>query len=90
MKRKRVMMECAHQNVPEITEFPVHIRYDWYCPNARKDIDNVEFAKKFINDGIVAAGVLPDDSRKYVGETSNSFPIDKENPRVVVHISPIV
>ena len=65
-------------------EKPVRINYHWVTPNKRKDLDNVCFAKKFINDGLVAAGVLVDDSRKYVAGFTDSFSVDKENPRVEI------
>lgn len=73
-------MKCKE----EIKQFPVHITYKWYTKNKRKDIDNVSFSKKFINDGLVLAGILPDDSRKYVQGFTDEFYIDKENPRVEI------
>ena len=42
----------------------------WYSKDKKKDTDNIEFAKKFIMDGIVAAGIVPSDSRKYTGEVT--------------------
>ena len=38
----------------------------WTRNNRHHDPDNVYASIKFLLDGIVAAGVLPDDSRKYV------------------------
>ena len=35
---------------------PVLITYHWYCKDKRKDKDNIAFAKKFIQDGLVNAG----------------------------------
>ena len=84
---ERVYWECKEQKIKPVTKFPVKIHYRWYSPNARKDIDNVAFSKKFINDGMVMAGILPDDSRKYVSGFSDDFFIDKENPRVEVIIN---
>ena len=40
---------------------PVDIEYTWYEPDRRRDKDNIAFAKKFINDALVACGVLPND-----------------------------
>jgi Holliday junction resolvase RusA-like endonuclease len=82
----RVYYEAIKQRREPILSFPVHVSYVWYCQNARKDTDNVSFAKKFILDGIVKAGVLPDDSRKYVASDDNKYLIDKDNPRVEVYI----
>ena len=83
----RVAWECKKTHHGANLEFPVHISYVWYCKNERKDIDNVAFAKKFINDGLVSAGILPDDSRKYVLGFSDEFPVDKKNPRVEIFIA---
>lgn len=82
----RVWAECKKTYHEPISAFPVHITYDWYSPNQRKDTDNVAFSKKFINDGLVQAGILPDDSRKYVAGFTDHFHIDKKYPRVVVTI----
>ncbi len=83
---ERVYWECKQQKIKPVTKFPVKIHYNWYSPNARKDTDNVAFAKKFCADGLVMAGVLPDDSRKYVNGHSDDFFIDKNNPRVEIKI----
>lgn len=79
----------AVQGGERVEQYPVIIRYSWYSKNARKDIDNVAFAKKFINDGLVEAGVLENDSRRFVAGFSDLFFIDKENPRVEVLIEPV-
>lgn len=66
---------------------PVTVYFNWIEPNARRDIDNVAFAKKFILDGLVKAGVLAGDSRKHVIGLSDSFSeIDPINPRVEITI----
>jgi hypothetical protein len=67
-------------------EYPVRIKYRWYSKDMRKDTDNVAFAKKFVNDGLVMAGILENDSRKFVSGFSDEFFVDKENPRVEVEI----
>lgn len=45
---------------------PVSIKFTWYEKNARRDPDNIIFAKKFILDGMVKAGVIPDDTQKWI------------------------
>lgn len=83
---ERVYWECKQQKTKPINSFPVLITYNWYSKNKRKDIDNVAFSKKFINDGLVMAGVLPDDSRKFISGFKDNFFIDKEYPRVEIII----
>jgi hypothetical protein len=80
----RVWAEC--RNLPAVREYPVVIRFDWYTQDLKTDADNVDFAKKFILDGLVKAGVLAGDQRKYVIGTSGLCHLDKKNPRVEIEI----
>lgn len=82
----RVEIEARMAKIGAIEHYPVRVAYQWYLKDRRKDLDNVSFAKKFINDGLVAAKVLKDDSQKYIAGFSDEFFIDKENPRVEVTI----
>lgn len=45
---------------------PITLSFDYYESNARRDPDNIMFAKKFILDGLVAAGVITDDNQKWI------------------------
>lgn len=65
---------------------PVRIRFNWITKDERKDPDNIAFAKKFILDGIVSAGLLPNDGRKQIKGFTDDFDVDKQNPRVEVEI----
>ncbi len=85
----RVYWEAKKQKLKPITQYPVRIVYRWYSKNERMDIDNVAFAKKFINDGLVEAKVLENDSRKFVLAFEDHFFIDKKNPRIEIEINPI-
>lgn len=59
----------------------------WIEPNMRRDKDNIAFGKKFILDALVTAGVLPlKDGWKGVEGFSDSFGIDRHNPRIEVTI----
>lgn len=62
----------------------VHLRFDWYIKNAKKDPDNISFAKKFILDGLVMAGVLPNDTFKYICSFEDHFHVTKKDVRVEV------
>ena len=84
---ERVAWEAKAAKLPKITEYPVHITYTWYTKDLRKDVDNVAFAKKFIHDGLVEAGVLEGDSRKHVAGFTDRFLVDKKRPRVEVEIA---
>lgn len=45
---------------------PVHITFTYQEANRKRDPDNITFAKKFILDGLVAGGVLPNDTQAWV------------------------
>ena len=47
-------------------DYPVRITFRWTEASARRDFDNVAFAKKFILDALVKEGRLKDDNRKCV------------------------
>jgi len=67
-------------------DIPVYISLTWYEPNTRRDPDNIVFAKKFIFDGLVKAGVIPDDSQKWIVGFEDMVNVDKENPRVEISV----
>jgi len=62
----------------------VNIQYHWYEKDKRRDKDNIAFAKKFIQDALVHAGVLRNDGWGEILGFTDTFMIDKKNPRVVV------
>lgn len=71
------------------TDFPCALIITWYVKNKRKDADNIAFAKKFILDGLVEAGVLPNDNRKYVQGFMDIVKEDKERQRIEITFVPI-
>jgi Holliday junction resolvase RusA-like endonuclease len=79
----------AKQQLQPVTK-PVIVSFHWYSKNKRKDLDNVDSARKFILDGLQVAGILENDSRRFVADLGKSeFRIDKKNPRVEVLIEEI-
>lgn len=64
----------------------VYVVFGWYCKNKRKDKDNISFAKKFIFDGMVKAGIIADDGWEEIEGFEDEFYVDKENPRIEVEI----
>ena len=59
---------------------PVLINYLWVEKNARRDKDNIAFAKKFIQDSLVKAGVIENDGWERVEGFTDEFSIDQEGP----------
>lgn len=70
----------------ELKKGPLAITFMWLCKNKRKDPDNISFAQKFILDGLVGGGVLPDDGWKTIGSLTHRFRVDKDDPGVIVLI----
>ena len=70
----------------KIKKYPVKLKITWYEKNKRRDIDNIAFGIKFIQDALVKAGVLENDSQKYINGIEHIVTVDKEKPRVVVEI----
>lgn len=58
----------------------------WVEQNRRRDLDNVAFAKKFIQDGLVKAGIIPNDTHHEIAGFSDDFDYDAKNPRIIVTI----
>jgi len=69
---------------------PVVVRLALIEPNARRDLDgSAAGALKSVLDGLVQAGVLPNDSRQWVKGLDLRFPDpDKDDPRIEIELIP--
>ena len=76
---------ARHQKLKRVVG-EVVMSYTWYCKNKRKDKDNIVFARKFIQDGLVKAGVLDNDGWENIAGFSDLFFIDADYPRIEVEI----
>lgn len=54
---------------------PVQIDFVWYRKNRRQDPDNIAYAKKYVLDGLVAAGILSNDGWKQIIGFSDTFKV---------------
>ncbi len=61
------------------------LHFTWKEKTIRRDPDNVSAAAKFVIDGLVRAGILPDDGWRFVKGISHEFTIDIK-PGVAVMI----
>jgi Holliday junction resolvase RusA-like endonuclease len=88
LKRKHTeaIALLAKSGLRRVEDYPVKIKFNWYCRDRRKDPDNIAFAKKFVLDGLVLAGVLKNDSFKSIAELHDCFHVDENNARVEVEI----
>lgn len=56
-------------------------------PNMKRDPDNLRgVATKYVLDGLVKAGIIPDDSPKYIHSFEDVFVLDRDNPRIVIDL----
>ena len=79
MKHKAQDQIARHLGGVEPITKPVIVCIEWMEKTARRDIDNLSFAKKFILDALVAEEILPDDSRKWVKGFRETFPVGDED-----------
>lgn len=87
-QKKDATLRCAlafKRGKPFIPPCEVKIR--WFEPTLKRDFDNVAAGVKFILDGMVAAGKIADDSRKFITSISHEVLLDRENPRIEVSVS---
>ncbi|MEK8128375.1 Holliday junction resolvase [Paenibacillus filicis] len=79
---------CAKQaKLPELP--PADYTITWYCPDRRKDKDNVMGGQKFIFDGLVQAGRLQNDGWNDIGDITHRFRVDKVAPRIEIEITEV-
>lgn len=64
----------------------VDVHVTWVEKNMRRDKDNIRHGIKYILDGLVEAGIIKDDSWTYIGELSDSYLVNKREPRVIVEL----
>ena len=69
------------------TKKPIILRYRFYCPNRKKDKDNISgYFHKVFQDALVQMHCIPDDGWNNIDGFSDEFFIDSVNPRVEVDI----
>ncbi len=68
-------------------EYPVEIWFHYTFKGRRLDISNCSFMTKLLEDGLVKAGVLKDDSAKYVEAHHITQELGKED-RCEIEINP--
>lgn len=89
MKNQAIyLVQCSAKvsKLPPITEL-CDYAITWYCPNKRKDKDNVMCGQKYIFDGLQEGGYLSNDGWKQIGKVTHDFDVDKLNPRIEVNIT---
>ena len=88
-KCKKDNQKICKDNIPlwlrkKALNFPVIMEITWTERNRRRDPDNIAFAKKFILDSLVEAGVFPGDGQKYVLGFIDHFKVDPNKPKTAI------
>ena len=66
---------------------PVDLVFSWTTKNKRVDPDNISHGAKYAIDGLVNAGILPNDGRKVIRSLTHLFPDpDPRAPRVEIKL----
>lgn len=76
----RLAVMCVPGLKPFTGQYPVHMSYHFRLSGTALDISNHAYMQKMVEDGLVACGVIPDDSPKYVGQitmTGEKVPNDQ-------------
>lgn len=69
---------------------PVILKYDFYEPNKKRDLDNISsFAHKVIQDSLVKTKVLKNDGWNEIVGYLDQFYCDKDKPRIEVTIAEV-
>lgn len=69
-----------------MNKYPLMVKITWHEPNRRRDVDNIQFAVKFILDALVELQVIDDDSQKCITSINHKVVVDKDNPRIEVEL----
>jgi Holliday junction resolvase RusA-like endonuclease len=86
IKKDMTQICCLYAKRLQPITSKVKIICTWYCKNQKKDPDNISFAKKYILDGLVKAGVLQNDGWKQIAGFEDYFVVDADKPRVEIQI----
>jgi len=82
-----VYWECKSQGLKPV-KGEVKLDFYWYVKTRRRDADNIAFAKKFLIDGLVKAGIIKNDNLNTVVGFSDKFIVDNLN-QVIIDIKEV-
>lgn len=78
----------AKSQLPVFTK-QINLTFVYREKNKKRDKDNIAFAKKFILDGLVMAGRVPNDTWAWIGDWSEAFIVDAADPGITVIINEV-
>lgn len=80
--------ECIQAQLPRMRfQKPVTLDYVYYCRNRKVDLDNIAgYFHKIFQDALVKRGVIANDGWRHVVGFSDTFYVDRRDPRIEVTI----
>jgi len=84
----RVAWELTSQGAKRLQQFtkPIAVTITWYCPNRRKDKDNILAGCKFIFDAMQSVGLIKNDGWNEIARIVPEFEVDAKRPRIEIQI----
>lgn len=84
---ERIVRLCIRQQLKHRPKLPVRLHYTYYEKDRRRDKDNIAgFAHKVVQDSLVKQGILPNDGWNEISGFTDSFAVDRKNPRIEIEI----
>lgn len=77
------------RHLPKHIRKQVDIEFVWVEKNKKRDKDNIAFAKKFILDALQDLGVIGNDGWNEVGNLSDKYQVDRNDPHVDVYLKEV-
>ncbi|MDO5293342.1 MAG: hypothetical protein Q4F05_11390 [bacterium] len=85
-----IIWHLRHQLRGTCINKPINIEYCFCEPNMKRDKDNISgFSHKVIQDALVEARIIANDGWKQIIGFSDSFAVDKNNPRIEVTLTEV-
>jgi Holliday junction resolvase RusA-like endonuclease len=88
-KETKKVIEALKGQGPAV-KYPVFITFHWRH-STKHDPDNIRFAAKYILDGMVKAGILPDDNQRWVKGFGDDFTkVEDGQDNVLVEVEELI
>ena len=88
---ERVAWGLIRQGAKRLPQFakPIEVKITWYCPNRRKDKDNILAGCKFIFDAMQDIGLIKNDGWSQIARIVPEFEVDAKRPRIEIQIEEV-
>ena len=78
VKKQQTLMAVSGMPKNKKIPTPCKLYFHWRVKTMAGDLDNLSFCKKFVIDGMVLIGAIPDDSKKHINEFRDTFEVNKK------------